>query len=211
MRPSGERTRRRIIEAAYALFYAKGFARVSMAEVALRARVTKRTLYVHFGSKDGLLTAALDFSHELALSRIRGWFDRLTGDTDSMIDSLFSDFARWAATPGWMGTGMTRLSMELADMAGHPGHAIARRHKAAVEAAFTHEFARRGVPDADARARDVVLLLEGTNALLLVHRDPAYAEAAARAAQALVKGTLSAATHRKRRRAGGAGAVSATS
>lgn len=191
MRRSGKDTRRRIIEAAYALFYEKGFTRVSVEEIALRAGVTKRTVYVHFGSKDGLLGAALEFSNDLALSQIRVWLDRMTGDADALIDGLFADFARWAAKPRWTGIGITRLAMELADLPGHPGHAIARKHKATVENVFAQELARRGVEDATSRARELVLLLEGANALLLVHRDPAYAQAAARAGRALVRRSTS--------------------
>ena len=52
-----ERTRRRILDAAYELFYRKGFARVGVDEMAAFAGLTKRTLYYHFKSKDELLAA----------------------------------------------------------------------------------------------------------------------------------------------------------
>ncbi len=35
--------------------------------------------------------------------------------------------------PGWMGSGFTRIVMELADRPGHPVHKIARAHKKAIE------------------------------------------------------------------------------
>ena len=47
-------TRERILQAAYELFYAKGFARVGVDAVAEKAGLTKRTLYYHFKSKDDL-------------------------------------------------------------------------------------------------------------------------------------------------------------
>jgi TetR/AcrR family transcriptional regulator len=47
-------TRERILEAAHALFVAKGFAAVSMREIATRSGVTKSLIHHHFGSKEAL-------------------------------------------------------------------------------------------------------------------------------------------------------------
>jgi len=47
-----ERSRRRILDAAYELFYRKGYSRVGVDEIAAFAGLTKRTLYYHFESKD---------------------------------------------------------------------------------------------------------------------------------------------------------------
>lgn len=189
-------TRRRILETAYELFYRRGYARVGVDMVAERAGLTKRTLYYHFRSKDALLAAVLEFHHELALARIHQWSARLAGSVEAMIDALFTDLADWAARPRWAGAGFTRLVMELADLPGHPARAIARQHKRAVEDWLADELARRRVGNAAARARDIVLLLEGSMTLLLIHGDRAYAAAAARAAKRLV-----APTQPKRRRA----------
>jgi AcrR family transcriptional regulator len=186
MRRSAEQTRRRILDAAYGLFYRKGFARVGVDVIAEKAGVTKRTLYDHFVSKDQLLAAVLEFHHELSLARIRDWSDRLPGDVDAMLDSLFTELAQWAATPRWAGAGFTRLVMELADLPGHPARAIARSHKAALEAWLANELAQRGLAAPAARAREVVLLLEGSMSLMLIHGDRSMAKAAAEAAKRLM-------------------------
>ena len=60
MRRQGKDTKRRIIDAAYELFYKDGFARAGVDAIAERAGVTKRTLYQHFDSKDALVAAVLD-------------------------------------------------------------------------------------------------------------------------------------------------------
>jgi AcrR family transcriptional regulator len=179
-------TRRRILDAAYALFYKKGFTRVSVDDIAEGAGLTKRTLYYHFPSKDDLLAAVFEFHHQFALERIREWGDRLTGDTGVMLDALFADLAAWAAKPRWSGPGFTRLVMELADLPGHPARAVASRHKKAVEAWLAAELARRGIKHTVERARELVLLLEGTTALMLIHSDPSVATAAAEAAKRLI-------------------------
>ena len=185
---SSDDTRKRILEAAYGLFYAKGFVRVGVDEVAAASGFTKRTLYSHFASKDALLAAVLEFHHGLALERIRAWADRLPGGVETMIDGLFSDLAHWAAKPRWEGSGFTRLVMELADLPGHPARAIARRHKAALEEWLAGELAKRRVPHAADAARQVMLLTEGAMALMLIHGDRRYAETAAQAAKRLVAG-----------------------
>ena len=180
-------TRRRIIDAAYALFYRHGYARIGVDAIAERADVTKRTLYDHFRSKDDLLAAVLEQHHELALRQIAQWGARAESSLPGAIDTIFAELARWAATPRWAGSGFTRLAMELADMPGHPARVVARRHKAAVEDWFAQSLARRRMRDPKERAREIVLLLEGAVTLMLVHGDRAYAAAAARAAKRLLR------------------------
>lgn len=186
MARDGQATRRGILDAAYGLFYRHGFGRVGVDEIAAAAGVTKRTLYYHFASKDDLLAAVLDLQGELGLTRVRRYEERYAGSAEEILGVLFSELARWSAKPGWTGPGFTRLVMELADMPGHPARAIAHRHKAAFEAWWASLLAKAGVAAPAERAREVMLLIEGTTALILIHRDPAYAGAAAEAAKRLV-------------------------
>lgn len=51
-------TRERLLAAAGKLFRAEGIRAVSVDAVAEKAKVTKRTLYYHFRSKDDLIAAA---------------------------------------------------------------------------------------------------------------------------------------------------------
>jgi AcrR family transcriptional regulator len=186
MRKTSDATRQRILETAYEQFYRKGFARVGVDEIAEHSGLTKRTLYYHFESKDALLAAVLEFHHALALQRIQRWTERLRGDADTLLEQMFENLAEWAATPRWAGAGFTRLAMELADLPGHPARAVAKRHKAAVEAWLADELARRKVPAPQVRAREVALLLEGSMSLMLIHGDRGYARTAVEAAKALV-------------------------
>jgi AcrR family transcriptional regulator len=124
-------TRDRILQAAYNLFYEKGFSRVGVDAVAKSAGLTKRTLYQHFRSKDNLLAAVLERQSGFALASIEGWGQRLPEDCSGFVQQLFRDAARWASSPKWAGAGFTRLVMKLADLPGHPARAVARRHKTA--------------------------------------------------------------------------------
>ena len=183
-------TRQRIIDAAYELFYKHDFARVGVDAIVEAAQITKRTLYYHFDSKDTLMAAVLEAQNHLALERIQRWAARARGGAAGVVEVMFAEFAAWARRPGFQGSGFTRVAMELADLPGHPARAAARRHKAAVEAWLAQRFAEDGSRSSARLAREVMLLLEGCNALVLIHGDTSYARAAAAAARVLVGGKI---------------------
>ncbi len=183
---SSDQTRRRILDGAYRLFRRQGYSRVSMDEIAVSARVTKRTLYYHFESKDQLLARVLEDQHHLALAAFKTFGDRLSGSPLAIVDGLFDQLAVWSDRPKWAGSGFTRLVIELADLPGHPARLIARRHKAMLEAHLAELLAKSGLEHASRIAREIWLLSEGAISLILVHGDRSYAVAAARAARALI-------------------------
>jgi len=57
---AAEATRERIVDAAYELFLARWFDEVGLRDVASSAGVALQTVVNHFGTKDGLLLAALE-------------------------------------------------------------------------------------------------------------------------------------------------------
>jgi AcrR family transcriptional regulator len=185
VRRSKQRTRLRILDAAFGLFWRQGFLRVSMDDIAARAGITKRALYQHFPSKDDLMAATLAHSSKLAMERLRA-FPRAS-KPEAFIDAFFADLSEWAAKPKWSGGGFTRVVVELADLRGHPARAIARNHKAAVEQWLADSLAAGRIASRREHAREVMLLTEGAMALMLIHGDRSYAQAAARAAKRLVR------------------------
>ena len=154
MRGTRERTRERIVDAAYGSFWRSGYTRSNLDDIAARAGVTKRTLYAHFRSKDDLLAAVLQHYHALALVRLKQIGDRMPADRDGLIDSYFGQLAGWASdTPRWSGSGFTRLAVELGVLPGHPARAIARRAKAATETWLAGLLTKADVVQPRARAR----------------------------------------------------------
>lgn len=59
-RVPGELRRRQLLELATELFAERGYAAASMDELATRAGVSKPVIYTQFGSKEGLLVAAIE-------------------------------------------------------------------------------------------------------------------------------------------------------
>jgi AcrR family transcriptional regulator len=184
---SAEHTKERVLNSAYELFRRHGYRRVTMDEIALKAALTKRTLYHHFRSKDELLAAVLQAQRELALQAFRTFGDRMSGSPEALVEGMFRQLAVWADRPRWVGSGFTRLVIELADLPGHPARLIARRHKAQLEECLADLLERAGVRQAGELARAVWLLSEGATSLILVHGDSGYSAAAAEAATTLVR------------------------
>ena len=143
---SAGKTRQTILDTAYRQFRRRGYTRVSLDQIAAAARVTKRTLYYHFQSKDHLLDAVLQTQHELALAAFRTFGDRLSGTAEEIVQAMFDDIAVWSTRPDFAGTGFTRFVIELADLPGHPARVIARRHKAMIETHLAEVLKRARIP-----------------------------------------------------------------
>lgn len=187
MRTQTEEIRKRIVDAAYESFWRLGFRRSSVDSIAGRAALTKRTVYAYFRSKDDLLAAVLQRYEELAAERLKHIGDRLPADRIGLIDSFFGQLGGWASTtPRWSGSGFTRLVVELADLPGHPARVIAHRAKAKTESWLAERLAVARVPNARERAREIMLLTEGSMALTMIHGDRNYIDAAGRAAKQLI-------------------------
>jgi AcrR family transcriptional regulator len=188
MRRQKDEVRRLITDAAYESFWRSGFRRTSVDSIAERAGVTKRTIYTYFRSKDDLLAAVLLRYRELAAERLKHIGDRMPRDRNGLIESFFGQLVGWASTtPRWSGSGFTRLVVELADLPGHPARAIARSAKAATESWLAERLAAARVANSQERAREIMLLTEGSMALTLIHGGRNYIDAAARAAKQLVR------------------------
>jgi hypothetical protein len=79
-----------------------------------------------------------------------------------------------------------RTSAELVNTAGHPAMKAGAAHKKRLEGWISDMLQANGVADAPTLARQIILLLDGSFAVVLPHRDPSYMETAGGAAFALV-------------------------
>jgi hypothetical protein len=76
--------------------------------------------------------------------------------------------------------------VELADLPGHPARALARKAKSATETWLMSKLSQARVREPRERAAEMMLLLEGSLALTLIHGQRRYFDAAARAAKRLL-------------------------
>jgi len=73
--------RRRIIRAASTLFFSRGFAKVTVDEIAAELGISKKTLYQHFASKDALLQAV-----------VRGMINDVAAEVEALLNDDGMDF-----------------------------------------------------------------------------------------------------------------------
>lgn len=179
-------TRDRIISAASKLFYSDGIKGVSVDAVAEKAGLTKRTLYYHFRSKDDLVAAYLEARDQPNLTLFRRWFEEAHGDLPDKVAAIFRNLAGAARHPKWKGCGFLRTSAELANLPGHPAIKIGAAHKKKFEHWMAETFAAAGISSNAQLARQILLLLDGSFAVVLLHRDASYMETAGEAAASLV-------------------------
>src|SRR5260370_25403086 len=158
--------------------------------VAAQEGVTKRTLYYHFSSKDELVAAYLAGRDQPNLALFQRWFAETTGGLPAKIEGIFQNLARSARHPKWKGCGFLRTTAELANMPGHPAIKIGAAHKKKFEDWLRATFEAEGIDDALPLARQILLLLDGSFAVVLLHRDPSYMETAGLAASSLIAAAL---------------------
>ena len=179
-------TRKRILDAAYIEFRRRGYARVGVDEIAAAAKITKRTLYYHFDSKDALLAAMLERQHELAVLAS----DRILGRTCApAAPSDRQDVRR--PHPMVVATALAGLRLQpRCDRACGPSRASGAHHRQPSQGADRDTTRRHARPRRITRpqqlAREIWLLTEGSMTCILIHRDTRYAEAAKQAALRLM-------------------------
>jgi AcrR family transcriptional regulator len=186
MAKTSDPTRERIIDAASRLFYAEGIRSVSVDAVAEKAKLTKKTLYYHFRSKDELIAAYLKARDQPNLTLFAKWFDETDGGIASKVEAIFINLAKAARHRKWKGCGFLRTAAELASMPGHPAIKIGSAHKKKFEAFLGERLEAASLIETLLLASQIVLLMDGAFSVMLVHRDPTYIEAAGKAAAALV-------------------------
>ena len=194
---SSKNTRRHILDSAYTLFRRKGYARANVDEIAAASGITKRSLYAHFTSKDELLAAVMDEQFRLANASFEQFKLQETVNAEVRVQNLFDEFYQWTTKPHFAGSGFTIVAIELSDLPGHPARAIARRHKAVIEAHFAKKLEAAGVKSARKRARELWLLVEGAGVLTVIHGDRSYIESAADAARELLRSSAARRSRRK--------------
>ncbi len=173
--------RDRLLLAAAELTYEQGITATGVDAIAERAGVTKRTLYVRFGSKDALVAEALRMRHEPMVALLRDKTLRRAQRADRAPALAYFDvLERLFASDGWRGCAFLNASAEIGDP-DHPLHGVVAEHLAGRRALVADLLA-----DRSDLAPAVALLAEGAFAVSAVVRGPASARDARAAAQRLL-------------------------
>ena len=179
----GDGVRQRILEAARRCFYRDGITATGVDTLAAEAGVSKRTLYNHFGSKDGLVTAYLERREAFWRERLAARRAQAGDDALAQVVAYVRGYGDTIEGEDFRGCAFINAAAELADAA-HPALGVIRGSLTNVEAGVRQVLSDAGVADADALAAQVLLILEGAISVAGIRRDRAAfadAEAAVRA------------------------------
>lgn len=188
--PSGARARglparRRILNAAAALFGENGVERTGVDSLIDAANVAKATFYRHFPSKEALVVAWLE-------DRGTRWFDDVrqaaeagTSTPEEVVPRIFEATAAWLAATDYLGCPYLNTALELNGREAAAAD-VSRAYILEIGAYIQELVRSTGRPDADALALAIHSLLAGSISLAVAMRTTTHALAAGAAAQRLV-------------------------
>jgi len=157
-RVSASATRARILTAASELFYTQGIRATSADRIIDGVGITKVTFYRHFRTKSDLVVAYL---REQAAAE-RGWMQqaRREGDPLGSLRALATGIGSASCSPGFRGCPFINAAAEFADP-DDPVRSVVADHRRWTYGEFADIAAEAGVPDAEATARQLMLLRDG--------------------------------------------------
>ncbi|MFC0549793.1 TetR/AcrR family transcriptional regulator [Planotetraspora thailandica] len=151
--------RDRLMCAAKELTYRDGM-QVGVDAILTAADVARRSLYQHFGGKDGLVAEMLKEEGE-RMEQI--YADALAAGGDDpreRLRALFAFLEKLPDAPGYRGCRFVNADLTLADP-GHPAHDVVRAHKQRRREMLEAELRAAGHPDPVTAGIQLELLIDG--------------------------------------------------
>jgi AcrR family transcriptional regulator len=181
-RPSA--ARERILDTAFALFYARGIRAVGVDLIIASSGVAKATFYKHFPAKDDLVVAYLDKVDGVWTGQLHQAAAEAGPDPADQLVGMFDALRSACRRKGYRGCAFINAAAE-----SQPGTAVHDRtvaHKSAVLGWVRGLAEQAGAVDPDGLARSLTLLLDGGLASGALDASPDAPEVARASARALV-------------------------
>jgi AcrR family transcriptional regulator len=151
--------RERLLDAAHELMYSQGVG-VGVDALLKTANAARRSLYEHFGGKDGLIAEVLRRSAAQDETSYRTTMAAAGDDPRARLLAVFDELALIVKKDDFRGCRYLAADLALADPE-HPGHAITREYRARVTGLFEDELTRLGHPHPGRAAGQLLLLVDG--------------------------------------------------
>jgi AcrR family transcriptional regulator len=178
--------RERLLDAAEVLIYRNGVHATGTEAIIEAAGTARMSLYNHFGSKEGLVVAALERRDE----RWMRWFSEAvnarTTDRRARILGMFDVLQEWFAEPGFHGCAFINVAGGEFEK-DHAVRVVARRHKEKLRAFILGLCREAKLSRAEQLARQLFLLVEGAIVAAMVEPKCTASADARSAAAALLK------------------------
>jgi AcrR family transcriptional regulator len=183
----GPGARGRILAAARVLFHRRGINATGIAELCAAAHVSKRSLYVHFRTKDDVVAAYLDGFEDDRSHPPAAVLARTDLAPRARLLELFTALAD--DSHPMRGSPVLNAAVELADPA-HPVHRLAAEHHRRFSERLANLAREAGARDADRVGRRLALLYDGAAAQIVVGDSPEPAAEARALAAALLRAAI---------------------
>jgi AcrR family transcriptional regulator len=151
--------RERLLAAAQRLSYQQGV-NVGVDALLSAANVARRSLYEHFGGKDGLIAEVLRRAAAEDLDRYRSVIAEAGDDPRQRLLAVFDMLDQVVSAPDFRGCRYLGADLALAEPT-HPAHAVTRQYRQALHQLLAREVKRLGLPRAHVTDQ-LMLLIEGT-------------------------------------------------
>lgn len=183
--------RQQLIDTAIALFNEHGFHAVGIDRIASEARVSKKTMYHHFRSKEELILAALRQQDGMFRNQFMKNVEATAADAHNRLLAVFDVAHQWFQSDDFFGCMFINAVGEY----GEPSHAIrevCKEFKRLMRRYLVELATEVGAADPDGLADELALLLEGSIVTAQVSGNPRSAEVAKNAAKVLIDDALAA-------------------
>lgn len=151
--------RERLLRAAQTLSYIHGTT-IGVDALLKAANVARRSLYEHFGGKDGLIAEVLRRSAGEDEAAYRVVMDAAGDDPRERLLTIFDGLDKVVSAPDFRGCRYLAADLASAD-AEHPAHAVTRDYRERIHAMLEEETRRLGHPEPGRAADRLHLLIEG--------------------------------------------------
>lgn len=150
-----------ILQKSYELFYKQGFHDTGVELLAKQAGTTKRTLYAHFGNKEGLIEEALKYRHQMFMDQLKVYFDKTEVESPADIATCYLNFLKdWTSSEHFYGCMFINACAEFSDAKSSP-HQIAKQHKTDVRQWLFDKFKQVGAENAKQKSETLFVFGEG--------------------------------------------------
>jgi AcrR family transcriptional regulator len=151
--------RERLLTAAQQLSYEQGV-NVGVDALLSAANVARRSLYEHFGGKDGLITEVLRRAAAEDLDRYRSVIAAAGDDPRRRLLAVFDMLDQVVSAPDFRGCRYLGADLALAEP-DHPAHDVTRQYRKALHQLLAREVKRLGLPRPARVTDQLMLLIEG--------------------------------------------------
>lgn len=181
-------TREHLAIVAAHLFYTEGVTACGVDKVVRQAGISKPTLYSHYRSKAELVAAALDFQHQSRRRMLEDYLnERSQLVPEQRLLAVFDWLEEWSRQQGIRGCAFLNAAAELSGSQDESARRVVIQHKQWWQSLLADLARDAGAKDPVRLADELLLLMDGVSARVLVTGNAQSAGVARRVAHLLLQ------------------------